>query len=322
MVAAALAGVVAGLPVRSSRGAIVSVVAIGRDGWLFPTFDAVQRFDIQRFTRVTQCINDAVGVMKQAGIEVALALTPAKSRVLAEYLPADFTWTPEARQRYPTALAVLRRSGAVVPDLDAVLDSAHKARPSDLLFFKSDTHWTTRGAEPAAIAVAQEIRANLTLPASSKPGVQFGPATEILQETSDLSDLLPTAQQAKYPLITFPKRKIVAAPGQSPLADDDTADTVVIGNSWMQPRFDFAAMLSNQLKRPVALSWRVHQVSPYRNLLGTLGGPLFQKRNPKLVVWNFHEPDMEYEVDSQAFWGQTAMTPAAFLADLGKTVQV
>jgi alginate O-acetyltransferase complex protein AlgJ len=104
------------------------------------------------------------------------------------------------------------------------------------------------------------------------------------------------------------------------MIEDDTADVVVIGNSYMQPKYNFAPALSNQLNRPVSLVWKVHLVGPYKTLLTYLGSESFRQHRPRAIVWNFHEVDMEPMTNSRAAWPQDAMTDEAFLADVRRAV--
>ena len=124
--------------------------------------------------------------------------------------------------------------------------------------------------------------------------------------------------QAKYPFQSYMHKPVKADAGS--LLDDDTPDVVVMGNSFMQPIYGFADVVSEQLDRPVALTWKVHQFSPYYDMLTFVRSDGFKKQRPKMIVWNFAETDMEVSSDNPGAWGQTAMPPAAFLSDLRKAL--
>lgn len=95
---------------------------------------------------------------------------------------------------------------------------------------------------------------------------------------------------------------------------------VVIGNSYMQPKLNFSATLSNKLNRPVGLVWRVHNIGTYKALLIYLQSDSFKKNKPKVLVLNFHEVDMELSVDSPVAWPQDFMKPEVFLDAVRKAV--
>ena len=91
---------------------------------------------------------------------------------------------------------------------------------------------------------------------------------------------------------------------------------MVVGNSFMQPAYGYAATLSAELDRPVGLAWRVHQFSPYWNMLDYLKSPAFTRQRPKLIVWTMHEADLNTPLERSEVWADTAMSSADFLAKL------
>ena len=306
---------------QRAQAAFVNMCVIGTDGWLFPIFDEVRHSDLALVRRTAQFVNEAVGVLRAAKVETVLSYTPAKSRVYREFLPADFRWAPDAEKRYDAALEELRKSNTLVPDQAAMFAAARKQAPSDVLFFKADTHWTAPGAEKSAMLMAGAIKEKIRLPPSGAPGAKLAPATSVLQERNDLAALLPPPDQSKYPYQSYMVRK-VATTGGGGLLDDDAADVVVMGNSFMQPAYGFADVVSEQLNRPVSLQWKVHQFSPYYDMLTYLGSDSFKKQRPKLIVWNFAEIDMETPSNNPGAWGPTAMPPATFMANLQKALAV
>ena len=311
----------ASLAPLAGRAAEVNGVLIGRDGWLFAAWEGVRRSDPAMIGRVADTLDTAIAMMKQAGIQVALSVTPGKSRVYREYLPDDVKWSPDADRRYDVVLKALRRPGTLVPDQAAMFASLRKQHPDIEYFFKADTHWTAPGAEQSARLMASELKANVHLPPASRPAVQLAAATDAVQERNDLAALLPTAQQASYPFQHYMVRK-PASSGGSGLLDDDTADVLVIGNSYMQPAYGYANVLSEQLGRPVSLYWKVHQQSLYFTMLAYLKSDSFKKQRPKLVVWNMAEDDFEITSNNPGAWGQTAMPPTAFLSDMKQALSV
>lgn len=300
----------------SSRAAIVGLVAVGKDGWLFPIWDEVRHTDFKRVGKVAELLKSTVDLLKQAHIQVVFALTPTKSRVYREFLPDDFKFSPDADRRYPRALEELLRAGESAIDLLPPLMAYRGANPSEAVFFKGDTHWTAAGAQAAAIELARSIRAKVVLPASVKPGANLAPPATLTWGKNDLAALLPPSEISKYPLETYRVRLPAEAKGAADLIEDDTADVVVVGNSFMQPKLGFASMLSNQLNRPVSLSWKVHQFGPYQTLLDYLATDAYRHRKPSLIVWNLHETDMTMPIDARDGWGQNAMPPQAFLSKL------
>ena len=294
---------------------------IGKDGWLYLVWDDPRKADARRMRDVVKVITSAVGMMKDAKVDVVLALTPAKARVYPEFLPDDFGFSPEGEKRYASALAVLRQSGALAPDLATFFAGLRKSQPGIDIFFKGDTHWTAFGAENAAAEIGKRMGESLHLPPSAQPGARLGPAVTEMHTASDLSMNLPQPERAQYPDEAFAVHLPLAAQGRSALVEDDNADVVVIGNSYMQPKYNFAPALSSQLNRPVALVWKIHTVGPYRTMLNYLGGEAFKRQRPKAIVWNFHEIDMELPIDSTSAWPQDAMADDVFLSQVRSAVK-
>lgn len=314
------AAILAGSP-GSASAAVYKFVVIGKDGWLFPIWDTLHYTNVAGIKTVTGFVNTAVGILKHAGIDTVVAVTPAKSRIYRDFLPPDQSMAPSVEPRYRMVLDGLRGSGAVVPDLEALLTNFRKVSADrDLLFFKFDTHWTPVGAAVSATEIAKQINDKLHLPPSAAPGTKLGMPVTLMNDSGDLSDMLALADQAKYP--PEPYRVWQATDTDEDMLETDTADVAIVGNSYMHPKWNFAPVLSNQLARPVSLVWKVHSFGPYSTLLSYLNGDVFKKQRPKVLVWEFHEVDLQTLCSDSGIWGQNAMPEAAFLSNLQKALNV
>lgn len=302
----------------TGHAAIVRHAVIGKEGWLFLIWDEPRRVDFARIRQVARTINDAMALLQRAGIQPVISLTPAKSRLYRDMLPEDFLFSADGERRYAVDLEELRRPGTLVPDLATSLAALRRANPQEPLFFKADTHWTAFAAEAAATAVAAEMKQRLQLPVSPRPGTRLGPPVQLQQPRNDLTEALPRPDRARYPLQRFPSRQPVQAAHQAALLEDDSADVAVVGSSYMHPNYNFAAMLSNQLNRPVSLTWKVHSYGPYKTLLEYLGSAGFKRQRPKALVLSLHEVDLVSPADSDA-WSEP-MDPAAFLAGVRRAL--
>jgi alginate O-acetyltransferase complex protein AlgJ len=141
-----------------------------------------------------------------------------------------------------------------------------------------------------------------------------------MEHVNDLARLLPAAQREQFPVQTYMMRPVQGGAGEDALIDDVAADVALLGNSYMQPRYGFSSILSNQLMRPVSLMWDVNQVGPYRMMLRYLASGMFRQQRPRLIVWNIHELDLEYQPDRQDIWGQNAVPPRTFLSEVRRMV--
>ena len=309
----------AGLRATPSRAfEVVNGTIIGRERWLFPLWDDPRAAEFVNIASSAGFINRTVRVLRQAGIETLIVLTPAKGRVYRDFLPADLGFTPEGEIRYRFALDALVQAGTLAPDLATGMQDWRTANPSSALFFKADTHWTAEGAEYAAEAVARLVNAAVELPAPARPGMALGPVATRLRPRNDLADAL--GQPAAYPLQSYRIHPPSVSRGAAALTEDDGADVAVVGSSYMAPELNFAPMLSNRLGRPVTLVWRTYDLGPYHTLLLYLRSRAFQRQRPKLIVWSFHEVGIKAGPELVAAWTEYAIGRQAFIAEVQKAV--
>lgn len=305
--------------VAPARAQQASLVELGKDGWIFPVWDRLGRIDMPALRASLQTMGEAVGILRAARMQVAICLIPSRKRLMREFLPAGAPVSPEASQRYSLTMSEGTRAGALVPDLDATLRAQMQRDPANPVFFKTDTHWTPFGAEIAAVEMARQMRAQMQLPASPRPGTRLGDLRPMVLAAGDLTQHVPPAQRAAFGPERSLIRQILASEGPAALLEDDSHDTIVVGTSNVQPRFGFQPVLSNQLVRPVGLSWRPNNVGTYFALLEYLRSEGFRRQRPRVLVWNHLEQDMPNTTSNSA-WGTGAMPPAEFLNQLRRAV--
>lgn len=315
---AVLAAPMALLPGAALAQPTTGAVIIGREGWLFPAWDRLERMDAPGMRQVLQMLGEAAGILKQARIDLVMLLLPSKGRIYRRFLPEGVRVSAEVDRRYATVVTEMRRAGALVPDLDTLFREAASRDPHWPLFFRGDTHWTPVGAELAAVTTAAEMRAQLRLPPASRPGDALGGFRMMRLAIGDLVQYVPQARRGEFGAEESPIREVTGG-GASGLLDEDVNDVQVVGTSNVQPRFGFQPVLSNQLVRPVGLSWRPNNLGPYAALLEYLRSNDFRRQRPRAIVWNHLEADMSNLPNNQA-WQRTAMTAQAFLADLRRAV--
>lgn len=296
-----------------------TLVEIGSNGWLFPVWDRLVRIDMVALRTGLQTVSEAINILRAARIQVAICLIPSRKRMMRQYLPAGAQVSPEAAQRFSLTVTECTRAGAVVPDLEATFRAQMQRDPANPLFFKTDTHWTPYGAEVAAVEIARQMRAQMQLPASPRPGIRLGDLRPMVLAAGDLTQHLPQAQRANFGSEQSLIRQVLAAEGPAALLEDDSYDTVVVGTSNVQPRFGFQPVLSNQLVRPVGLSWRPNNVGTHFALLEYVRSEGFRRQRPRALVWNHLEQDMPNTTNNSA-WGTGAMPPAEFLNQLRRAV--
>jgi alginate O-acetyltransferase complex protein AlgJ len=300
---------------RSQAFELINGTIIGRDNWLFLKWDDPRYAETANIVSNVSFLSQTAQILRQGGIETVIALTPAKGRVYREFLPSDLEYTPRGETRYQFTLDALNKGGILTPDLATGMDSLHKTAPAEALYFKADTHWTASGSEFAAQEVARVIDEKLHLPPSARPGMTLGPMTTKVRDRNDLADAI--GRPGAYPLQSF---HVHPPAGGRGLLDDDTADVAVVGSSYMAPEHNFAPMLSNKLRRPVTLVWKVYDVGPYQTLLVYLKSRAFHQSRPKVIVWNFHEVGIKAGPELVGAWTDHAIARPAFLDEVHKAV--
>lgn len=295
------------------------LVQIGTQGWLFPVWDKVDGIDQAALRETIQLLANAVTALRGGRMDVVICLIPSRSRMMRQFLPERVRYRPEVERRYSLATAELRRAGALVPDLDAHFHQVLQREPGRQLFWKTDTHWTPVGAEVAAIEIARQMREQLGMPPSSRPGTRLGALRPMRLTTGNLIPYVPQAQRAAYGPEESWLREVLPPEGAAALLEDDVSDVTVIGTSNVQPRFGFQLVLSNQILRPVGLFWKPNNLGPYFALLEYLRSADFRQNRPRAVVWNLLEPDMVTSPSNSA-WGQAAMPAGNFLSEIRRLV--
>lgn len=293
------------------------LVQVGAQGWLFPVWDKIDGLDQAALRDTVQVITNAVTALRAGRMDVVICLIPSRKRLMRQYMPAGARYLPEVERRYALPLAEARRAGALVPDLDAHFRGVMQREPGRQLFWKTDTHWTPVGAEVAAIEVARQMREQLGMPPSSRPGTRMGELRPMTLAAGDLARY--AGQRGTVGAEESWIRQILGVEGPAALLDDDTTDVTVVGTSNVQPRFGFQPVLSNQILRPVGLFWKPNNLGPYFALLEYLKSEDFRRNRPRALVWNLLEPDMVTSTSSSA-WGQVAMPPATFISEIRRLV--
>jgi alginate O-acetyltransferase complex protein AlgJ len=156
-------------------------VLVGRDGWLFtaeefePRAAPALRIDLQE-------VQQAKAELDHLGVDLVIALVPAKARIYPERL-GRYALPRQVHGRYRELLARLAGLGIPAPDLQApLLEGKNKGQ----VFLRTDTHWTPFGAQLAAEVLAPEVERLLA--ESGSPRARF--LTRIGDELEYRGDLL------------------------------------------------------------------------------------------------------------------------------------
>ena len=258
-------------------------VVVGRDGWLFlqesfahtvgPGFlpaasapDAGGAGGGAR-DRPLDPLHGIVGLdrqLRRRGIRLVVLPVPEKEQVYPERLSAGAWGAPAQNESFRPFVRRLRRAGVLVFDPATTIFAA--ARTDSGLYLAADTHWTPRGLDLAARALAGFLGRRL--------GPSLGPAAGLrrkaieLRMPVDLAVLLGLGSRtwSYFPPAAAPGFSVVGPDGEPFSALGATAPLVVLGDSFSLVytrdaagggSTGFAEQLAYHLDRRVALRARV-----------------------------------------------------------------
>lgn len=266
-------------------------VVLGREQWLFSDeeFKPIAGSDLfeQENLALIQGVRDT---LKQQGVELVLAIVPAKARLYPEYIGQQ---TPAMLHGglYQEFHAQARQAGIFAPDL---LGTLQEAKDRGQVFLRTDSHWTPMGAEVAAqqlgLAIAKhsplsgQARQFVTEADTSAP--HKGDLTNFLPLDPLFSNLLPAPD-------TLQKRTTHAAETAADTGDalfaDNEIPVALVGTSYSaNPNWNFVGALQQALQSDVA-NYAEDGHGPILPMLKYLQSDAFKNSPPQVLIWEFPE---------------------------------
>ena len=278
-------------------------VVLGREQWLFsdeefkPTAGADQL--MQDNLALIRGVRDT---LQRQGVQLVLAIIPAKARIYSEYLGEEQPASLHG-DLYNQFHAQARQANVFAPDLMAPMEQA-KARGQ--VFLRTDTHWTPMGAEVAAQALAEAVsrqsllngdpQAFITEAGDTAP--YKGDLTNFLPLDPLFSNLLPTPD-------TLQQRTTRPAETEGEAGDALFADSQIpvalVGTSYSaNPHWNFLGALQQALHSDVA-NYAEDGHGPLLPMLKYLQSDAFKNAAPQVVVWEFPERYLPMKNDLSSF---------------------
>ena len=278
-------------------------MVLGREHWLFSDEEFKPVANSDQFEQENLALIRGVrDTLQQRGVQLVLAIVPAKARLYPEYLGEQ---TPASLHTdlYNEFHAQARQAGVFAPDLLAPLQEA-KARGQ--VFLRTDTHWTPLGAEVVAqhlaAAVARQTLLNgepqqfVTEQRQSAP--YKGDLTNFLPLDPLFSNLLP-------PPDTLQKRSTRPAQAEGENGDalfaDNEIPVALIGTSYSaNPNWNFLGALQQALRSDV-VNYAEDGHGPLLPMLKYLQTDAFKNSAPQVLIWEFPERYLPMKNDLSAF---------------------
>lgn len=261
-------------------------IRIGNGGWIFlreqvaPLSGAAlaRRIDAvpAAFVAAAQRLRDVTGA------RVLVVLQPNRSRIYADTLPR-VTPDPGRDRLRDAVLGALREAGVEVLDLSA--DFERYRHGGGQPFYRDDHHWTWRGAESAARAVAATLTRDGWTPAVTEPQPSPSWVPDPERNRSLLQFLrFRRGSDAEQPFIDQQERAVF------PQSAGERASAPVVVLATSNGLYGFAEFLGVALQAPVAARVAAGKgaLFPAHWLLAQdLADPTWPR--PEVIVWEVPE---------------------------------
>ncbi len=235
--------------------------------------------------------------LEKRGVELLVVVVPGKPSVYPEFLnPTMYGASGDGISPGLAFLDSLEAHGVQTVNLYSVFrKEKFRDGESDFLYLNTDTHWTPRGAEVAAKAVANKIRKFPFYADLSRV-----PLTDSLVLVERSGDIAAMADLEKaFPMQTVEASVVKNAKGVPLKSDFRNAQILILGDSFSRIYETDAPMsagwisrLAKNLHVPVSAIVSDGGASTLvREKLARRSGVL---KNKKLLVWEFVERDLRF----------------------------
>jgi alginate O-acetyltransferase complex protein AlgJ len=266
-------------------------VVLGRDQWLYSDeeFNPVansEQIEADNFALIKGVQN----TLKQHGVQLVLAIVPAKARLYPEHI-GEVSPAGLHDDLYQQFHAQAQQADIFAPDL---LSPLQQAKRNGQVFLRTDSHWTPMGAEIAAQSLSRAIASHTPLSGepqtfvtqsdASKP--YKGDLTRFLPLDPLFSNLLP--QPDELAQRTTKAAENPAAGGDS-LFGESEIPVALVGTSYSaNPHWNFLGALQQALHSDV-VNYAEDGRGPILPMLKYLQTDAFKNSAPQVLVWEFPE---------------------------------
>ena len=269
-------------------------VAIGSRGWLFTNeeIDPIAHADTLYHANLT-AINNISDTLKAQGIELVVAIIPAKTRLYRQYLPPEMQPSNIHQALYERIHQDLDKAQIKAPSL---LEPMMKANMQHPVFLSTDTHWTPWGAASVAKALSDFIKEQPLVAVDTKTF-----STEVIEKKPHQGDLLnylplspwfdfinPFTDTIEVKKTTMHIKDDISHTEAALFADTGIEITLVGSSYSANPLWNFAGALTQHLGADL-LNMAKEGEGPLRPIQEYLQSDEFKNHPPKLVIWEFPE---------------------------------
>ncbi len=283
-------------------------VILGKDQWLYTDeeFDPVansEQIEAENFALI-RGVRDQ---LKAHGVQLVMAIVPAKARLYPEHIGAQ-TPTSLHADLYQQFHAQAQQAGIVAPDLLAPLQ---QAKQQGQVFLRTDTHWTPMGAEVVAQNLSKTIAAQMPLSGTPqqykteavKTEPYKGDLTTFLPLDPLFSNLLPKPDDLQQRATTVVNSSADSSSdaGDAALFANNDIPVALVGTSYSaNPHWNFLGALQQSLKSDV-VNYAEDGHGPILPMLKYLQTDAFKNSPPQVLIWEFPERYLPMKNDLSEF---------------------
>lgn len=270
-------------------------VLVGDGDWLYSKEEfAVEGRLSETLDRRLADIVAVRGELRRRGIDLVVALIPAKARVYPEHL-GRYRWPADLDPVYQSARRFLSDRDITAPDL---LQALLAAKPKAQLFLRTDTHWTPEGAAIVADALAGGVFAGMAGQQSAAGLGTTAFETEAgapVEHRGDLLNFLPLGSFAGIgpapdrltPRMT--QAVIAAAIDDAALLGDSSVPAVLVGTSYSANHlWNFDGALRQALQADLVNAAK-EGMGPFQPMQDLLASTTLEDARPRVVIWEIPE---------------------------------
>jgi alginate O-acetyltransferase complex protein AlgJ len=255
-------------------GEAIKGALIGSEDWIFTEEEF--SFDKQYSQNIKTnqgYIASTIEVLSKAGVQVLVVPIPAKSRIFEEYL-GRYKFPEYRRYIYSNFLKFLEHKNIKSVDLLPVFFE-NKEQP---IFFKTDTHWTSLGAQLTAKAIALQLK----LKSSSQNFV-----SSVNKKITFQGDLVNFTSEDIFPDEAMSVTDVIGE--DVDLFSEQYFPIVLIGTSYSaDDKWGFEGFLMESLQQDV-LNLSDKGLGPFEVMQNYRDGHFKTDKLPEWVIWEIPE---------------------------------
>ncbi|MBD3419852.1 MAG: hypothetical protein GF398_07030 [Chitinivibrionales bacterium] len=214
----------------------------GKEDWIFfrKSFEYTTAGDLAEQARDKNPLphlSDFKKYLSQENVNLLFVVVPTKGEVYYEKLPfdmpdkTDVIINPYGRKLLKDA----QEAGVEVIDLlpHYLAAKAEDADSAEHLYQHQDTHWTNRGLQIAATAIADRIKQYSWYVKADQDKVDYTVRDTTFERTGDIVDKMPESERTKYPAVELEAERVYTEDGK-PLKtkSNKNAPIILAGDSF------------------------------------------------------------------------------------------